>query len=158
MERITKFSPAFDKRHDDTNKNYGIGAVHCYMVLKGDKGAVHFTFSTGMYLESTMQEYANDGKLTPRRRGFGLEGYSLFPAPMGYDVGYHSPVPTTEYQKERPGRECDWIGTKCWGDGSALRADAWMDILIAEGSDKIWSMLEQEYAERFLNMEPKAQG
>lgn len=61
LERITFFRPAYDKRSDDPKKNYGISAMQCGMVLKGAKGAVHFIWSTGILLESTMKEYIQNG-------------------------------------------------------------------------------------------------
>ena len=53
MEKLVFFDPAWDKRHHDPNKNYGIGSMRCRMILKGKEGAVHFVFSTGMFLEKT---------------------------------------------------------------------------------------------------------
>lgn len=147
LERITKFKPAFDRRDSNPSKNYGIGCVQCFMVLKGNEGAVHFTFSTGMLLPETVDEYIRSGKARYEVGNFGV--YYLN-KPTGYDVGYHSPVPLYEYQKEYGGREnCDWLGGPCFSDGSALRADEWLDIFLREGSDKIWEMLELEYKERF---------
>lgn len=144
MEKITKFAPAFDKRNPDPTKNYGIGAMRCFMVLKGDKGAVHFIFSTGIYQDhvrkETLQKYAGD-----------VEMLDTLTAPMGYDVGYHSYEPTSDYEKENGPRDgCDWLdGKPCYGDGSAMRGDQWMNIFIEEGSDKIWEMLEEYYKEMF---------
>lgn len=170
MEKITIFSPAFDKRSDDPKKNYGIGSVKCSMVLKGPEGAVHFMFGTGMFLPETMQEYAKNGQLTPVK--FGIKGeYFMLQRPMGYDVGYHSPTPrfdshevTWPTKMRKTGPEvydmafdkigdkapvCDWIGVPCYSDGSAMRAETFMDVLLREGSDKIWSMLEDEYNDLF---------
>lgn len=151
LERITMFRPAFDKRSDTPSKNYGIGDVRCYMVLKGTKGAVHFTFGTGMFLESTMDEYARAGRLNPV-----VENNYVFilNRPMGYDVGYHSLTPLSEYEKENGGRpDCDWLdGKPCYGDGSALRAEEWMKIFLEKGSDEIWKMLEVEYEQTFKDV------
>lgn len=148
FERITKFRPAYDKRSDTPSKNYGIGCVNCYMVLRGEKGAVHFTFATGMYLPSTMEEYIKEGRGMPEVHDWGV---FYLNKPMGMDVGYHSLTPVTEYDKERePRPDCDWLdGKPCYGDGSAMRADEWLKIFLEKGSDEIWKMLEVEYNETF---------
>lgn len=144
-ERITLFIPAFDKRHP---KNYGIGSVKVFMVLKHPKAeyAVHFIFLSGMFLPETIQEYATQGKANPVKYQFSDKWHSL-QDPMGADVGYHdAEAPHYEGQEQRS--NCDWLNGKgCYGDGSALLADKWMDILLREGSDKIWQMLEEQYKE-----------
>ena len=143
FEKIVKFSPAFDKRDPLPHKNYGIGAVKCYMVLKGENGAVHFVFSTGIFLPEIVEEYYKDKRDLFHYEYDGKGSQSYY---MGFDVGYHSLKPLDKYQKEREGRPCDWLDDRlCWGDGSALRAEEWMDVLVRQGSDKIWEMLEEEY-------------
>lgn len=134
FKKITLFNPAFDKRNPEPAKNYGIGCVKCYMVLKGKKGAVHFIFGTGMYLPETHREWLSKfSDHDPVRY-------------MGYDVGYHSLKPT--YKGEVGRDKCEWLGgKKCYGDGSALRAEKWMGIFVREGGEKIWQMLEEEYRE-----------
>jgi hypothetical protein len=135
MERITSFQPAFDKRNSDPAKSYGIGAMVCTMLLKGDAGAVQFVFSTGVYLPHVASELDRSG---------------LSLGPMGYDVGYHSPKPM--YDGQEPMHEqCEYTGGVCYYDGSGLQAGKWLNVLIAEGSEKIWSMLEQRYHELFDN-------
>jgi hypothetical protein len=147
LERIVSFMPAFDKRNPDPSKNYGIGAVRCIMALKGSKGAITFTFSTGIYLDSTMQEYAKDGRLTPEI-SYGNR-YFILNSPMGYDVGYHSGRKHFNGQGISQ-RKCEWRnGKPCYCDGSALRADEWMKILIENGSDEIWRMMEEDYNVEF---------
>lgn len=146
LERITVITPAYDKRDPDPNKNYGIGASKIVMVLKGDRGAVHFVFSTGMYLEKTMQELAAKGELTPSQMENGE--YFILNTPNGYDVGYHAPTP--QFEGQTISREnCEYIGAPCYCDGSSLLSDEWMEILLSEGSEKIWQMLEDEYKDRF---------
>lgn len=148
MEKITFFAPAYDKRSSDPKKDYGIGCMRCYMVLKGEKGAVNFTFFTGMFLESTMEEYIKEGRAMPEVHDWGV---FYINKPRGMDVGFHSLTPLYDYQKEYGPRDgCEWLdGKPCYGDGSALRAGEWMKIFLSEGSDKIWEMLEVEYKERF---------
>lgn len=177
MERITKIRPAWDKRNPDPKKDYGIHSMQIWMILKGDLGAVHFTFSTGIFLEETEKRLAKEGSLDWEELSPG-HWFSVIKA-MGYDVGYHSPKPLYEGQEvvwptkriepkkkapmnfededtlptyEKIGDAapvCEWLGVPCYCDGSAMRAEEWFNILRAEGSDKIWEMMEAEYQSRF---------
>lgn len=169
LERITLFRPAFDKRNLDPKKNYGIGSVVCVMILKGKKGAVHFTFSTGILLPKTIDEYIKDGKAHYESHSF---GHYFLNKPMGYDVGYHARRPQYKGQEiywpkkmrytkgtfpfnvkfDKIGKKppvCEWLGKPCYSDGSTLRAEEFMTILTEQGSDPIWKMLEEDYKERF---------
>lgn len=171
LEHITKFKPAFDKRNPtDPSKDYGIHCMECHMVVKGKEGAIHFIFSTGMFLPETMDEYARDGRLNPTL--ISPSRYYMLNKPMGIDVGYHSPKPMFDDQQpvwptkmKKIGPEpldiefekigdappiCEYIGVPCYCDGSALRADEWLNILLREGSDSIWEMLEDDYISRFI--------
>ena len=143
LEKIVTFTPAFDKRNSDPKKNYGIGSVRCNMVLKGKKGAVHFVFSTGIYLPETIREYKQDGR-DLFHFSDGRPSYY-----MGFDVGYHSPTKRFKEQGISQ-KECEWLdGKPCYCDGSGLRAEKFMDILIRKGSDAIWKELEKDYKELF---------
>ncbi len=145
LERITHFTPAYDKRNPVPSKNYGIGCMRCFLVVKGEKGAVHFVFGTGILLEKTVEDYIKEGKANYELHSFGA---FYLNKPMGYDVGYHSLTPQYEGQESR--KDCEWLdGKACYGDGSAMRAEEWMKIFVAEGSEKIWSMLEEEYKSTF---------
>ena len=134
LQRIVTFDKPFDKRHTDPAKNYGIGAMQCWMVLKGDRGAVQFMFSTGIYLPNVWKELNDRG--------------SLFPAD-GWDVGYHSKSPMYEGQSPM-GTECQHTdGEPCYYDGSGLRGDEWFSEFLEKGDEHIWQKLEQEYRDVF---------
>ena len=149
LEQITDFKPAYDKRHKDPKKDYGIHSVHCWMIHKGKKGAVHFSFSTGMLLEKTMIEYIKDGRAKYEIMSW---GHHFLNKPMGFDVGYHSLKPLEDYHKENPRKNCCWLDNKtCYGNGSALRGEKFLKILIEKGSDEVWKMLEKDYKELFTN-------
>jgi len=163
LERIVKIEPAYDGRPkrrgghrdwrlphmelddgtDDTN--YGVGGCTLWMVLKGPRGAVQFAVITDWY-PPHVQEQWRKGEA---RVDLGLQ-------PIGLDVGYHSPVPLSGSETFRepgdcPG-ECPYVpkGTRCYYDGSSLRADDWVrDILLRKGSDGIWEALEAEYRRLF---------
>ena len=66
---------------------------------------------------------------------------------MGYDIGYHSPTPRWEGQREQ---ECDVLpGGKCYSDGTSLGAEEFLPEFIEGGSKAVWAMLEQRYADTF---------
>ena len=130
------FRPAWDNRNAIPKKNQGIGSVRCWLILKGKEGAVHFTFSTGMYLSETHKTWLNTFP-------YNDEPY------MGFDVGYHSPH--AQYDGQTPRKEkCEYIGKRCYSDGSALAAEKYMDIFVREGDEAVWKLLEKDYKERFL--------
>ncbi|REK57591.1 MAG: hypothetical protein DWQ49_08980 [Bacteroidetes bacterium] len=141
MQRITQFVPAYDLR----DENKGIGACRCLMVLKGEKGAVHFVFLTGMFLESAMEHLYEVSY-----PWVGASGKFYYPnKPIGCDVGYHSSAPM--YDGENPQEDpCEWLdGQACYCDGSGLLAQEYMEILLEKGSDAIWDLLEDYYQDTF---------
>lgn len=129
LQKIIRIAPAFDKRHSDPAKNYGIGSVRMLFVLKGKDGAISFSCSTGMYLPQQVSEH-------------GHRPWREF-QPMGYTVSSCAPVP----KEGREGRKnCEWLdGKTCYGDGSALAADEVYDALIREGDDGVWRKLLEFY-------------
>ena len=45
---------------------------------------------------------------------------------------------------------CPILGDKpCYYDGSGLRAEDVLQILIREGGEAVWKVMEESYAERF---------
>lgn len=133
LQRIVKFSKAFDKRSPEPSKNYGVGGVNCWMILRGEKGAVQFVFSTGIYLPHILDEWEVKGYVNK---------------PMGFDVGYHSPTPMYEGQKQMD--SCVLLPEgKCYYDGSGLRGNEWFKIFMEEGDEAIWKLLEEDYKDRF---------
>lgn len=176
LERIFEFFPAYDKRNPNPEKDFGIGHVRGMMVLKGKKGAVHFSFSTGILLESTMREYIKTGRAKYEMLSTDNEFY--LNKPMGYDVGYHSRKPLHKGQEinwptkmvkpkgfdpkniesfskvkfRKIGKKppvCKYLGAPCYCDGSALRAESFMTAFIEKGSEEVWKMLEEEYRINF---------
>src|SRR5215467_3220628 len=89
LERIVTFEPAYDKRHPDPKKNYGIHGVTLRMVLKGPEGAVQFVLYTNWQLPHVTKEW-EDRPDSPQ---------TLW-KPLPADLGYHSPKPM--YEGQRP--------------------------------------------------------
>lgn len=135
FEQIVKVSGAYDKRHPEPSKNYGIGACRIWFILKGPKGAVQFQVGTDWYLPEVQKELLDK---FPR---------NALTQPQGWDVGYHSPKPM--YEGQTPMGECDILGCECYYDGSSLAADQWIPYFIAGGTEWLWSRLEEMYKERF---------
>jgi len=139
FKQITQIRGAFDRRNKDSNKNYGIGGMLACFILAGAKGAVHFTASLPAYLEHNRREMLTS-----------INEYSF--KPYGFDVGYHSPIP--QYNGQEPHGPCEYLdGAVCYCDGSALRADEFLPRFISGGSEVVWKMLEEEYANRFAEGE-----
>lgn len=144
FERIIRFNPAFDKRHAEDNKNYGIGSVTIIFILKGHHGAVQVMINTDWFLPATIKEYkkiGNKGKCPPTNLR-DKEDYLDC-----WDVGFHAKVKPSymEYSNEN---NCDILDSgKCYYDGSGTKGhdDKVIKILLEKGSDGIWKYLEKYY-------------
>lgn len=145
FERTINFIPAFDKRHADPAKNYGIGGVRIRFVLKGSLGAMQFVIETNWQLPHVQEE------VDRKPFDWGLPYFRH--KSMASDVGYHSPKPM--YEDQKPMDHCDVLADgKCYYGGSSLYAEETaFPILLKEGSDGIWKFLENEYRERFQEKE-----
>jgi hypothetical protein len=132
FEKIVTMSGAFDKRHADPTKNYGIHGMDIRFVLKNEKGAVQFVVFTGIHLPHVAEEHKGRGYINE---------------PSGADIGYHSPTPMYEGQSSM---DCELMPEgKCYYDGSGLQADEFMPEFIAGGTDAVWKMLERRHGEIF---------
>lgn len=141
LAREIQFQPAYDKR-----PKYGIHGVNMRWLLKGPRGVIQFMVYTNWQLPHVSEEF---------KAKFGRYPYdspTLF-LPMAADLGYHSPKPM--YEGQDPIGECDVLaeGSQCYYDGSTLNAEPVFDLLVSEGGEAVWKRLEQEYKERFENVE-----
>lgn len=168
LERRVIFKPAYDKRNANPKKNYGIHCVEVWFILIGKKGAVHFGFTTGMYLPQQYKEKT---------------AYMMGDSPnyMAIDRGYHSYKPMYDGQKvNHPTRmihpkggikkkkigkfeipnvkfrkigkkppNCLYLGKPCYCDGSALDAQRFLDVLVSKGDEPVWEMLRDYYSANF---------
>lgn len=140
MERITKFKPAYDERHNPKG-NYGIHGVDLLMILKGEYGAIQFVVYTNWNLPHVKKELLHK----PITDSLDIECRFLpFPA----DIGYHSKKPMYEDQ-EPITNNCKLTGGDCYYDGSSCAADEIYDILVEKGSDAVWKVLEERYIDTF---------
>ncbi len=133
FEKIVKVSPAFDKRHPEPSKNYGIDSCKITFYLKGENGAVQFMIGTDWYLPHVQSELKN--------KDFDIE-------PRGWDVGYHSYKPF--YEGQHCMGKCEMLEfSDCYYDGSSLRAEEWIDDFLKGGTEWLWPKLEEYYNEVF---------
>lgn len=131
-ERWVEFLPAYDRRHPDPDKNYGIHGVEMAFYLRGPKGAIQFKVYTAWQLPHVDAEQLAG----PHSRALCR--------PLPVDLGYHSPV--ARYEGQEPiSDDCPILGGRCWYDGSGLRAQPVFDRLVAEGDPAVWRYLEDEY-------------
>lgn len=135
FERILEFRPAFDRRHPDPSKNYGIHGVEMRWLLKGSEGTVQFLLYTNWHLPHVATEHR--------------EGPSVLFQPLPADLGYHSPVPMYESHKPiNDGKPCSYLdGRPCYYAGSILMADEIFAVLVKKGEAALWSRLEQCYTD-----------
>lgn len=169
LQHILEFTPAFDKRNADPNKNYGIHGVELRFVVKGSLGAVQFVLYTNWQLPHVAAEQ--------EERGCGR--YCLNKA-MPADLGYHSPKPMYHSHQPMGATKIRWVdgeiggqklkvpeseptgtftpcefldGKPCYYDGSGLNAKRIFEVLTREGDAGVWRELEAYYVETFLSVE-----
>lgn len=139
--RKVEITEAWDRRHPDPSKNYGVHGCDLRMVLCGPKGAVQFLAFTHWQLPHVREEWLSGALNADRAR-------ALF-CPSGADVGHHSPKPLHDGQRPMDGT-CEYIGGRpCYYDGSGLAGDAMMDVLIVRGDEAVWASLRERYDELF---------
>lgn len=140
MERKIEFTPAFDQRNVDSSKNYGIHGVEMRWILKGDQGAVQFVVYTNWHLPHVQQELEAKASTSSMP-------YLMF-VPQPANLGYHSPVPMYEGQIKIDDN-CPHTGGACYYDGSGLQAEEVFRVLVEQGHEAVWNILENRYNEMF---------
>ncbi len=144
FEKTDKFTrkleivPAFDKRHTDPTKNYGIHGMELRFILIGEKGATQFVVYTGVQLPHVRKELLRTS----------FDTFEASTRPMGADIGYHSPTP--RYDGQDGMENCPYLdGATCYYDGSGLQAHAFLPVFLEKGEDAVWEMLEERYVSLF---------
>ena len=137
LERIVEVEPAWDRRHADPNKNYGIHGAELRFLLKGPVGAVQFLIYTNWQLKHVEEEFRNKDT-----------GDHILCRPMPADIGYHSFIPRYEGQ-EIIQENCPYLdGKPCYYDGSGLNALRVFELMVKEGGEAMWKYLEGYYKDR----------
>lgn len=105
-------------------RTHGIGSErHLYVTIADHRTgpvAVSFDYATGTYHEAT-----------PR---------SSWSEPMALDIGHHTTVAL--YPEQWRSEDCDWLGGRCYYDGSGLQADRYLSILQGGGEASLWAALD----------------
>jgi len=133
FERRIEFSQAYDKRHPNPKKNYGIHGLEMRFYLIGKEGAMQFVIFTNWMLPHV--EMKHHENWCPNK-------------PMAADVGYHSRKEMYKDQTVMTG-DCPIIGGPCYYDGSGLMAEDVFKIFVAHGSEGMWKDLERRYKTTF---------
>jgi hypothetical protein len=136
FKREVWFSPAFDKRHVEPSKNYGVHGVDCTFCVSKDGKGVTFILFTNWMLPNVQAE------TDARDPGHGHTRY-MFHKPQPAGVDYHDNKPQYEGQHCRD--ECKVTGGACYSDGSGLLADEYYETLLREGSEGVFKRLEAQY-------------
>lgn len=129
------FLPAFDKRHADPHRNYGIHGVDMRMTLIGSVGAISFSVFTNWHLPHVAAEQWERPERT-------------LLSPMAADIVYHAKTPQYEGQQRRD-KVCEYLGVPCYHDGSATAAEEVFGLLLREGGEGVWKHLRERYREQF---------
>ncbi len=136
FERIVEITPAWGSKDPTELERFGIHGCNLIMVLKGNKGAVHFVLYTQFHFK-----HIEDSLL---KRG---DPQSFLPQPL--DLGYHSKKPLYKGQTIM-NDSCEYLnGKPCYYDGSGLNAKRIYDVLLEKGSEGVWEELEKYYYETF---------
>lgn len=176
FERWLVFKPAFDHIDDPKKKQYGQHCMEIQFYLIGEKGAVHFILMSGMMKKKSLERMKIKGTLDIlpiMQMGVDVGYHSPTPQFKGQEVRWPAKMKLKDPDMKDPGLDatkderlafinnyewikigkkapnCDLIGVPCYCDGSALRAEGWLEIFVSEGDDKIWEMLEEEYKDTF---------
>jgi len=156
LKREMIITPAYDKRNDDPKKDWGIGSCRIFFAVIGKKGAVTVNFFTNWFLPSTIKEYKEEGifrrtldsDMLREQFKTKIDLEADRPSISAGSWDYHSKKPT--YEGQLPTTGCNWLDkSKCYGDGSCMRAERYLIILLEKGSNGIFEQLEIDYKEEF---------
>jgi hypothetical protein len=143
FERRVVFMPAFDRRHEDPSRNYGIHGVECHFYLIGEQAATQFVIYTNWQLPEVTEDLD--------RRPVDLRSPHLLCRPMAVDLGYHRLTPAYEGQKSTFD-SCEFLGGRpCYYDGSMSMAKDVFEKLLREGDAAVWRELERFYRRDILD-------
>lgn len=138
-----KILPSYDHR-DDPNDHRGAGGAELVLILRGPLGAIVAKVNTGWVTRPLIGHYMPGLKRQNRRDKPGVDARLTDVYPSGAYVGSHSYVPRDNCTDANG--PCDWLGgAVCYGDGSYTMADEILRLLIEQGSDAVFTRLEELY-------------
>lgn len=140
-EHKVEAAAAFDKRHPQPSKNYGIHGVEFRFSVIGDGAAVSWGLSTGWQLPSVIGDAGDNSH--DYRHALAQFDRGMHPMPMA--ICFHVAEPIRSYMKDQEVSDCDLLpGGKCWGDITFTGGDRPFFALIGGGLDAMWKQLETE--------------
>ncbi len=141
LVRKVSFTPAFDKRHAKPEKNYGIHGVEIRFSLSGKKGAIVWGIYTDWLLKKTLTD-----KSWP---GFKSKSFHDDGMPMGGRTGMEIMTHSHEPQfvsHTKSTDECNFVGKEgCYYNAEFLAGGELFDVLIEQGEEAMWKVLEDRY-------------
>lgn len=138
LERKIIWRPAFDKRHVEPGKNYGVHGVEIEFQLLGEAGGVVFRISTNWMLPHVQAE--SDAR--PLDENPHLRYMFHKPQSAGLDGHWKMPPYEGAYRYEN----CKITGGVCYCDGTSL-TDSVFNLLVEQGEEALWKRLEEAYEE-----------
>lgn len=123
--------PAYEKRHDDPARNYGIGGLALHFALIGPEGAVSLEVLTGWFLPHVRERLRRETDHAPHFAS-GNPARCAFEPTAGPMCSHDHRRRHNHYAAEPD--DCDLLpGGKCWGDHGYLAGDQLLEALIAGG-------------------------
>jgi hypothetical protein len=142
-ERRVDATAAYDKRHPQPSKDYGIHGVEFRFCLIGDAAAVSFGISTGWHLPSVVGVNEDSRPAYTQALAQFNRGIGSYPLPMS--MHFHVATPIHDYLAEHEPNECDLLpGGKCYGDVTFTGSDRPFFALLRGGLDGMWKELAGE--------------
>lgn len=124
FERAVVFEPGYSDPGPRGPQWCGKHGMDIRFLLRGPKGVTQFLMFTGW----VPGEEATDARVA--------DSY-----PMGADVGYHARIPQHEDQWGQD--NCEYLGERCFYDGSGLYATEVLARFRVEGDAAIWAVLRE---------------
>jgi hypothetical protein len=135
LEHKVFFSPAFDKRDPNPSKNYGIGSVRIHFFVKGEKGGIEWTVSTGMFLKKTHAEWLINFPKSEEGDG------------IGHEIAYHAKKKQHEGQEKHNG-DCTLTDLPyCYNDAGFCAGGELYEKFVEQGEEIVWKTLEEWHRE-----------
>ena len=148
FETTVHFRPAWEKRHDDPAKDYGVGSVRIRFTLTAPNGALSWRLSSGWYLPNVRERFRREA---PHKR-YDHDPSRFMPCALegeGLELTVHFPAPPNGLEGNGP-NECDLLPSgKCWTDVGFSIGETLFEALVAGGEDGLWKEMARIHREQF---------
>ena len=154
MERQINFLPARDETPAGQESNsYHYAPAGLEFIVRGNKGAIRLFINTNWYSREMIDNIFSGMALAKSMcEHHDFENYrSFMPHPEG--LTYHYDVrayPKPRYVDDTI-RDCHCVKSgKCWSDTQCGTPWEYLDVLLKEGDQALFAMLEDDYMLTFL--------